>query len=520
MHYCCFVNLVVSLHTSQGAKLVQVFQRIKGNTALSVTLRAAAADVLTYHSDTALRKATRAEALKKETPFSSLYRRLATAKEPSTILYDAVTYAYDDSSTLNSGRVQSLHKGDRKAAGPVVYWMQRDQRVLDNWALIQAQRRAMKKSSPLVVVFTLAPEFLNATARQYGFMLRGLKQVESDLASLHIPFRLLLGNPPDVMTQYLDAIKASCLVADFSPLRISGAWKDAVKSSLAPHVMFEQVDAHNVVPVWAASSKMETAARTLRPKLHKALQQFAGEFPRLIVHSKYPLPLEAEADMPQATIEGLTHADGRAFPTVAEVVEQGSAAGVPMVPPDSVKVTPGIAPWLVSPWGVSDEGKPPPTARGRHDWCQCAAALKIDWSVPEVSWALPGERAAAAALDRFLTDKVDQYIDHSNNPNRPAALSCLSPYLHFGQLSAQRVILECIVHAQLPGSRSQQLAELFKVKVSHTTAARASVERLTHPFRCVCTASGARDWLTVFLGRSHCTQRAVGQLLLLQHAII
>jgi len=464
------VLAAVMLIYFQGAKLVQVFQRIRSNSALSVTIRAAAADVLMYHSTASLTQATRLEALKKETPFSTLYRRLATAEEPATTIYDAVSYAYDDSSTLDRNRVQSLHKGDRKAAGPVVYWMQRDQRVLDNWALIQAQRRAMKKQSPLVVVFALAPEFLNATARQYGFMLRGLKQVESDLASLHIPFRLLMGPPPDVIPQYLTAIGASCLVTDFSPLRVSRAWKAAVKSSLAGHVMFEEVDAHNVVPVWAASSKLETGARTIRTKVYSGLRQFASEFPRMVMHSRFPLPVDSEGAMPQADIQGLQREDGTEMPGPADIKEQGSAAGVPGAPPGAVVVTSGIAPWRVAPGAA--QGDTPAAAQGRHDWSKCAAALKIDWSVPEVAWALPGERAAAAALDRFLTDKVDQYSDHSNNPNRPAARSCLSPYLHFGQLSAQRVLLECIKYSQIEGNQLEVIAELFKAKVSaaHTAA--------------------------------------------------
>ena len=470
-----------------------------------MTIRAAAADVIQHYSTTSLTQATRAEALKKETPFSTLYRRLATAEEPATTIYDAVPYAYDDNCTLDRNRVQSLHKGDRKAGGPVVYWMQRDQRVLDNWALIQAQRRAMKKQAPLVVVFALAPEFINATARQYGFMLRGLKQVEADLASLHIPFRVLLGNPPDVLPQYLTTIAASCLVTDFSPLRVSRAWKAAVKSSLAGHVMFEEVDTHNVVPVWAASSKLETGARTIRTKLHNGLRQFAGEFPRMVMHSRFALPVEAEAAMPRADIQGLTHGDGRPLPSPAQVKEQGSAAGVPMAPPSSVVVTPGIAPWLVAPGSAADSDTPA-AAQGCHDWSQCAAALKIDWSVPEVSWALPGERAAAAALDRFLTDKVDQYGDHSNNPNRPGARSCLSPYLHFGQLSTQRVLLECIKHSRVQGSHLEVIAELFRAKVRSCVLPACYSPSLTP---CIAECRAHHRYAGV-LGGSYCSKGTLG----------
>ena len=50
--------------------------------------------------------------------------------------------------------------------GLVLYWMSRDQRVQDNWALLSAQELALTLGQPLGVVFCLAPTFLGATLRQ------------------------------------------------------------------------------------------------------------------------------------------------------------------------------------------------------------------------------------------------------------------------------------------------------------------------------------------------------------------
>ena len=63
----------------------------------------------------------------------------------------------------------------------VVYWMSRDQRAEDNWALLHAQHLAEQKGYGLAVVFCLVPKFLGATLRQYGFMLKGLREVEAKL---------------------------------------------------------------------------------------------------------------------------------------------------------------------------------------------------------------------------------------------------------------------------------------------------------------------------------------------------
>jgi deoxyribodipyrimidine photo-lyase len=58
--------------------------------------------------------------------------------------------------------------------GPVVYWMSRDQRARDNWALLFAQSAALRARAPLLAAFCLSPSFPGAALRHYDFLLRGL----------------------------------------------------------------------------------------------------------------------------------------------------------------------------------------------------------------------------------------------------------------------------------------------------------------------------------------------------------
>ena len=95
---------------------------------------------------------------------------------------------------MNQKRIRILQK-NKKKVGPVVYWMCRDQRVNDNWALLFSQELALKQ--PLVVVFCLVPQFLGATIRQYDFMLKGLKELEKNLTEKNIPFYMLTGSPEE-----------------------------------------------------------------------------------------------------------------------------------------------------------------------------------------------------------------------------------------------------------------------------------------------------------------------------------
>lgn len=96
------------------------------------------------------------------------------------------------STSVHPGRIRVLRERSRPSdgeVGPVVYWMFRDQRIRDNWALIHAVDQGNKLNAPVAVAFNLFDQFLGAKARQLGFMLRGLKQLQGDLQeTLRIPF--------------------------------------------------------------------------------------------------------------------------------------------------------------------------------------------------------------------------------------------------------------------------------------------------------------------------------------------
>lgn len=187
---------------------------------------------------------------------------------------------------VDNRRVRALN--DRPVRqGPVVYWMSRDQRVADNWALLYAQGLAAERQQPLAVAFWLAPTFLEATLRQYEFMLAGLAEVEQELRALGIPFHLLLGDPADgeptvperIATGLAGQRAAGAVVTDYGPLRAGRQCRERAARLL--DVALLEVDAHNIVPCWVLSGKKEFAAYTLRPKLQRLLDEFLTEFPAL-----------------------------------------------------------------------------------------------------------------------------------------------------------------------------------------------------------------------------------------------
>jgi deoxyribodipyrimidine photo-lyase len=287
---------------------------------------------------------------------------------------------------VKRARIRSLNQ-EAPRPGPVVYWMSRDQRVKDNWALLYAQELALSLGRPLGVVFCLAPAFLGATLRQYGFMLKGLREVSRDLDNLNIPFFLLRGDPPQELGRFVENHPVGAVVSDFSPLRLVREWRSAAAQNLK--VSLEEVDAHNIVPCWVASPKAEYGAYTLRPKLKRLLPEFLEEFPEL---ARHPITWEGER---------------------------------PEIP-----------------------------------WENLAAALAIDFSVPEVTWLTPGERAASTQLGHFLEQQLPFYQERRNDPTQ-GGQSDLSPYLHFGQMAPQRVALEVEDCQGHDASREAFLEELI-----------------------------------------------------------
>jgi deoxyribodipyrimidine photo-lyase len=59
-------------------------------------------------------------------------------------------------------------------------------------------------------------------------------------------------------------------------------------------------------------------------------------------------------------------------------------------------------------------------------------------------WAKPGTKAGLQMLESFCTSRLKGFAEKRNNPNESVS-SNLSPWLHFGQVSAQRAALQ--VHA-------------------------------------------------------------------------
>ncbi len=274
-------------------------------------------------------------------------------------------------------------KNGRRGDGPVVYWMSRDQRMENNWALLWAQQEAIARDKGLIVVFCLIPDYLKAHSEHYSFMLNGLKNTKELLQKKSTPFFLFEDQPSNALPRFLKHIDAHILVCDFDPLRIKQQWQESVKTEIA--VPLYEVDTHNIIPAWVASDKKEYAAYTFRPKVNRLLDDYLTDIP---VFRSHPVN-----------------------------------------------------------WNISD---------------QSLSSFKIgtkklnDLATEDQS----GETIANEAAKAFIDTRLKSYNTDRNNPCLNGQ-SGLSPYLHFGHLSAHK-LAEMVSAADIPAdSKDAFLEELI-----------------------------------------------------------
>ncbi|MDT7582217.1 MAG: deoxyribodipyrimidine photo-lyase [Pseudonocardiales bacterium] len=152
----------------------------------------------------------------------------------------------------------------------VLYWMQQSQRSEFNHALEYAVHRADELELPVLVAFGLMEDYPEANRRHYHFMLQGLADAAAALAARKITFVVQRGAPDEVALRL--ARHAALVVCDRGYLRHQRQWRDHVAEEADRPVV--QVESDVVVPVELVSDKVETAARTIRPKITKHLDRF------------------------------------------------------------------------------------------------------------------------------------------------------------------------------------------------------------------------------------------------------
>ena len=278
----------------------------------------------------------------------------------------------------------------------ILYWMIAARRISSNFALDRAVWWSRELALPLVILEALRVDYPFASDRLHRFVLDGMADNRRALANAPVLYYPYVEPEPGAARGLLHRLArtAAVVVTDDYPVFFLPRMVNSAAARLP--VRLEAVDSNGILPMRAAGREFSAAAH-FRRHVQKHLRTCLEHWPSPNPFAGAPLP----------RLDALPDDFTRTWPPAAEALLAG------------------------------DE--------------DALASLPIDHTVPAVP-TRGGRVAAAAALEEFIASKLSAYHDAHNAPDR-AGTSRLSPYLHFGHLSAHQVFDAVMRHERWSARR-------------------------------------------------------------------
>lgn len=299
------------------------------------------------------------------------------------------------------------------AGNCVLYWMQSAVRTTCNYALEFAIAKSSELSCDLYVVFGLTETYPEANARHYTFLIDGLKDVSDAFRASgkaqHFSVGIANANPSDVISRLVgcdrpeDKAKAMKLqpklvVTDMGYLVHLRAWRTELAEKLPCLLM--QCETEATVPVEIVSNKVEYAARTIRPKIHRFLNRFLK------------------------LAETLCNGENNLGKINGNALDSTHTSLTQCLEDASIKIL-----------DLSRSAR------------EIVADLPVDKSVAATPAFVGGQVQAHKVLETFVNAKLGRYAEDRNDINKRGS-SEMSMFLHYGHLSPH----ECVMAAKKAGS--------------------------------------------------------------------
>jgi deoxyribodipyrimidine photo-lyase len=168
-------------------------------------------------------------------------------------------------------RVLIRRKGAPRHDGKcVVYWMQRALRIVDNAALDVAIETANILGLPVVIFFSVIPNYPNANLRHYYFLRQALRDAAEDAEERGLT--LVIRRPPEnKLEPFLAEMSAALLIGDENPCREPERWRKVLAQRL--RIPYWTVDADVVVPS-RVFNRSFVLMHHFRPHLQRELPKY------------------------------------------------------------------------------------------------------------------------------------------------------------------------------------------------------------------------------------------------------
>lgn len=303
-------------------------------------------------------------------------------------------------------RLRDLNRKAVRTDGKyVVYWMIAARRPRWNFGLDRAVELAREVDRPLIVLEALRAGYRWASDRIHHFVIGGMADNARAFEGTGVLYYPYVEPEPGAGEGLLEKLAAdACVVVtdDYPAFFLPRMIAAAAKKLL---VRLEAVDSNGLLPVRAAEDVF-SRAYDFRRFMQRSLAPHLSQAPRRD-------PLRSELRPHQRLPEGIADR----WPRADAALLEGDAT--------------------------------------------LLASLPIDHEVPPVPYT-GGARAGRRVLESFLDERLERYGKGRNHPDADAA-SGLSPYLHFGHVSAYEVLdgiaeREGWSPADISGSRSGKRA--------------------------------------------------------------
>ncbi|MBC7288117.1 MAG: deoxyribodipyrimidine photolyase [Armatimonadetes bacterium] len=290
-------------------------------------------------------------------------------------------------SSVPECRIRVLKEAPWRETGEfVVYWMHAARRLSFNFALQRSVEVARVLQKPLVIVEELTCGHRWDTLRSHKFALDGMREKAEKLRAspvLYYPFVERRPGDANRLASVLARRACGIITDDFPYVMLDNRAETLARIC---QVRVEAVDSNGLLPLRATSIAFHTA-HAFRRHVQATLLDHLSARPA-------QAPLQ-RVKMPPAPAPLLREIFTR-FPPAHDLILSGSE--------------------------------------------QRLLQLQINHSVGPVPLA-GGERNARMLLRRFIAEKLARYSALRNHPDEDAG-SGLSPYLHFGHISAHEVFFE------------------------------------------------------------------------------
>ncbi len=284
---------------------------------------------------------------------------------------------------MQKERVRKLNDQPIREDGSyILYWMQAYRRFSSNHSFDYAVHLAKKFKKELIVYEGLRKDYPWNSKRIHKFILEGMIENREEAEALDINYWCYVETEDNPARGLLKKIseKAVLIITDDFPCFIIPEQTRKLAEKVKCPVF--SVDGNSIIP-FSQFEKPASAARILRTWIHK---RFSDSF----LH--FAKPKYTKKDL-----SGLNH-----------------------------RTKPPFSPFMIDPSGLDAFLK----------------QIHFENEVPPYNKTKGGRKTALTLLRKFLNDKINDYAESRSSPNSFEAtpVSGLSPYLHFGHISAEEIV--------------------------------------------------------------------------------